>query len=85
MDLCEFDEAIKVLFEGLQKLPSATVLHYHLAGLFFIKGQDMEGAIELRNALLHLPEGKLFFLTAFPVLKDHPLVLEILHSPYTGL
>ena len=80
-DLCEFEEALDVLAEGIKKLPSAASLYFHLAGFFFIQGKEMEGAIQLRDALDIYPEGKLFFLDLFPVLIDHPMVKEILNNP----
>tara|TARA_R110002050_G_scaffold150158_4_gene276806 strand:- start:2228 stop:3637 length:1410 start_codon:yes stop_codon:yes gene_type:complete len=80
-DLCEFEEALVVLAEGIKKLPSAASLYFHLAGFFFIQGKEMEGAVQLRDALSLYPEGKLFFLDLFPVLIDHPMVREILNNP----
>lgn len=77
-DLCEFDEALEVLAEGIKKLPSSASLYFHLAGFLFIQGKEIEGAIQLHDALSIYPEGKLFFLDLFPILIDHPKVSEIL-------
>ncbi len=77
-DLCEFEEALKALVDGIKKLPSAASLYFHLAGFLFIQGREVEGAIQLHDALDLYPEGKLFFLDLFPILIDHPKVTEIL-------
>jgi tetratricopeptide (TPR) repeat protein len=79
-DLCEFEEALEALADGIKKLPSAASLYFHLAGFFFIQGRDAEGIVQLKDALEIFPEGKIFFLDVFPILIDHRLVNEILNN-----
>lgn len=77
-DLCEFNEGLEVLYQGVQLNPESSEMNYRLAGYLYTLQESDEAGIYFKKALDIDPDRKNFFLSIFPKLHDNKDVKVIL-------
>ncbi|MDZ7845974.1 MAG: tetratricopeptide repeat protein [Owenweeksia sp.] len=76
-DLCEFDEGMEVLYQGVQLNPDSAEINYRLSGYLYTLQEEDEASIYFKKALKLDPDRRLFFFQLFPKLKHAPAVSEL--------
>ena len=72
-DLCEFNQGVELLEQGLEANPNSPQLFYRTAGYYFIL-EDQRASFYLKKALKLDPSGRHHFYQLFPALKENPEV-----------
>ena len=73
-----FDGAISFLEEGIKMNPTLPELYFHAAGYSFMNGMAGKGANYLENALILDPSKRKLFLRMEPMLKELPMVRNLI-------
>lgn len=74
----EFEDAIQILFKGMQLYPKHTEIEYRLSCLYFIIGDDDKGIKYLKNGLSADFEYHAIFKELFPAVFSLDIVNEII-------
>lgn len=73
-DLCEFDQGMAILAQGLDVNPRSAELYFRSAGYYFTLESYAKARYFLQKALRLDPSGRLHFYQLFPRLKKQPEV-----------
>lgn len=79
-DLCEFDEGMEVLYQGVQLNPDSADMNYRLSGYLYTLQESDEANIYFRKALVLNQERRLFFFELFPSLASSVSIKAILEE-----
>ena len=77
-DLCEFEEGMEILYQGVTLNPDSADMNYRLAGYLYTLQENDEADIYFKKALDLDPDRKIFFFNLFPKLKNHASIRKIL-------
>lgn len=79
-DLCEFDEGMEVLYQGVQLNPGSAEMNYRICGYLYTLQESDEADIYFKKALDINPERRQFFFELFPKLEQSPSINTILQN-----
>lgn len=77
-DLCEFEEGMDVLYQGVQLNEGSADMNYRMAGYLYILRESDEADIYFKKALELDADRKNHFFNLFPKLKSHSAIQRIL-------
>ena len=70
-DMCEFDNGMQVLYEGIALNPESADMHYRLSGYLYTMQEFDEATIYFKKALVLNAEKRILFFELFPQLKQN--------------
>lgn len=76
-DLCEFEQGMEILYQGVQLNPESAEINYRLSGYLYTLQENDEANIYFKKALKIDPDRRLFFFELFPNLRELPLVKSL--------
>lgn len=79
-DMCEFDNGMEILYQGVQQNPKSAEAHYRLAGYLYTLQESDEADIYFRKAINLNSDRRLNFFELFPKLKNHPSIQSIIEE-----
>lgn len=77
-DLCEFEDGMEVLYQGVQLNPDSADMNYRICGYLYTLQESDEADIYFKKALELNPERRQFFFELFPKLKQSSSINKIL-------
>ena len=77
-DLCEFDDGMEVLYQGVQLNPDSADMNYRICGYLYTLDECDEADIYFKRALDLNPDKRMFFFELFPKLKQSQSINKIL-------
>ncbi|WP_417609253.1 tetratricopeptide repeat protein [Owenweeksia hongkongensis] len=79
-DLCEFDDGMEVLYQGVQLNPESADMNYRICGYLYTLQESDEADIYFKRAVELNPDRRMFFFELFPKLKESPSINKILQD-----
>ena len=76
-DLCEFEQGMEILYQGVQLNPDSAEINYRLSGYLYTLQESDEANIYFKKALKIDPDRRMFFFQLFPNLKELPSVRQL--------
>ncbi len=76
-DLCEFEQGMEILYQGVQLNPESAEIHYRLSGYLYTLQESDEANIYFKKALKMDPDRRMFFFQLFPNLMNYPSVKQL--------
>lgn len=76
-DLCEFEQGMEILYQGVQLNPESAEINYRLSGYLYTLQESDEANIYFKKALKIDPDRRMFFFQLFPNLKELPSVKSL--------
>lgn len=77
-DLCEFDDGMEVLYQGVQLNPESADMNYRICGYLYTLQESDEADIYFKRAVEINPDRRMFFFELFPKLKESKSIKKIL-------
>lgn len=77
-EMCDFEDGMEVLYEGVQNNPQSAEIHYRLAGYLYSIEESDEADIYFRKALELDADRRMHFFELFPQLKQDHSVRAVL-------
>lgn len=77
-DLCEFDDGMEVLYQGVQLNPESADMNYRICGYLYTLQESDEADIYFKRAIEINPDRRMFFFELFPKLKESLSIKKIL-------